>query len=372
MKKSVRMVLIAGSAAGALLLAALPAATEKYEVDLDQGADVGKVLEHAREGALTMTWDDAALYRPSRRYRWTEDCARISFAASDPPVSERFLLESRLYRTRCREYTDEDGRRREECRERFVRSERRRVRIEILDRGRIFPWERDVFRVCMKDTYLDARVIDASHRYDIMLPGYYGDTIEARAGDRVRTDPDPAGIYLDSFRSDPAARNFRMLLGDRWESYYRGERTVIALKLKRHRTLWFDDTVLEKEISFATTETYGVRFADYANEFQRKLEPGSEYYVKWAFSRLGRVSKPTWQGDWQTQRLKFDPGAGVYVMAGVPAQASPAADACWYRRIEERRCVYRCEDGRVLRRPVLEREESGTIPCAQLIGSAER
>jgi len=62
---------------------------------------------------------------------------------------------------------------------------------------------------------------------------------------------------------------------------------------------------------------------DYASEFARELQPGRKYYVKWGFQRMGHVSRPTWQGDWETPRVKH---------ARKPAQEEGALSSGFFRR----------------------------------------
>lgn len=294
-------------------------------MDFDQGVDVKSVLAEIKgklevQGRLSgknkrgrgagRRGDGR---RGGRRDEYTRgfdrterDCATISVRHDDPLRSERILLESRTFEERCRTHVDRDGRERRDCREEWVHTERRQVRVEIIGRGEMLPWERDVFRVCLDGRWLNASVIDASHEYDLRVPGRYDDTIQALAGGKIRSLPDPAGVRVSAFSMDAPTGNFKMELVDRWADYYQGERLSVSVKLKRHRKFWFDETVIEKEVSFSGGRSHSIAFSDFITDLKGKLKPGAEYYVKWRFRRLGQVSKNGWVDYRETGRAAYE------------------------------------------------------------------
>lgn len=365
---------------------ALPAWAQTPAVDFDQGIDVTGVLGELRGEAAHHRYDDPFRddyrYRDGHRYsprfgRTERDCATISFRPDDRLVSERVYLESREYEERCYEYPDRDGRTRRNCHEEWVRTYRRNARVEIVGRGEMLPWERDVFEVCLDGDWLTGYVRDASHKYDLDMPGWRGDTVVAHAMSKAQAEPDPHGIRAEHFRFDKEAGNFMLGLADKWAEYYQGETVRLTLKLKRYHKNWFDSTVLTKELDLPAGENYAVNFADYASELSGDLKNGKKYYVKWRFKRVGQVSKDSWQDYRETGKAKYE---GATVKASVAAveeedeEAEFKASGFWNRcnlaGFEKNMCVYQCMNGHVIRMPLppgLERR--GSRACMQFMES---
>lgn len=314
------MKIFAGSIA-ALILAA--SSTRALEHNFDQGVDIGRVVREVQKNAASKTskikvQDARALFDREER-----DCSTISFRVDDPMRSERIRLESRIYREHCwqvpdyprpprnpRRYAGESkgsfNAQRRECREEWVRTERRNVRIEISGRGDMLPWERDIFRVCLQGQWLSAHVVDASHSYSLDVPGWNGDTVFARATGKTQSNPDASGIQERAFGFDAGTGNFVLEMGDRWNTYYTGETVAFTIKLRRHHKNWFDSTILEKEIVLPAAEAYRIDFAQYVEELSGDLKPGKHYYVKWRFRRIGSVSKNDWQPYRETGKSQYN------------------------------------------------------------------
>ena len=168
---------------------------------------------------------------------------------------------------------------------------------------------------------------------------------------------------MEAFAFDSPSKGFELALKDRWASYYAGGSIVLSLTLKRERAGWFDDTLLEKELSLPAAESYRVRFSDFASEFSKPLEPGKNYYVQWKFKRVGAVSRPTWQKQKETATAAF-PGAEFLMAAGLRV--------CTLSGMSGSECVYACPDGEILRRPMERHDprdpyQSPVIACPQLI-----
>jgi hypothetical protein len=224
--------------------------------------------------------------------RHTTDCQRVRFPANGATLSQPIRLESRFYRERC--WRDSQGDRR--CEDRYVGSERRTVALRIEGRGEMLPWEEDVFNVCLAGYQLDARAAEASHQYRFGMPDMRGDLIVAFAGGKLTTDPDPAGIRLESFST--AEQAFGVAFSDRWARYYAGEDLALKLEVRQDRRMWGDETVLKKEVRLGTHDSYSVPLT--LAEFGKRPEAGKKYFLKWSFQRLGRTSNPTSMGEWQT------------------------------------------------------------------------
>lgn len=326
--------------------------------DFDQGIDARGALEDLRHQR----------YGPDDRWahpnynRTERDCAVISFRPNDPLVSQPYTLESRQYQERCYP-SGPNGER--YCHDEWVWTERRHVRVEVVGRGEMLPWEEDAFEVCLDGRWLYARVYDASHEYSL---SERGDSFIARAGRKVPALPDPVGVINESFAFDGASGNFALTLRDRWASYYGGDQTVFKLKLKRHRENWFDETLVEKEVAFPAADSYKLAFAQWASEMNPKPENGKKYYVEWRFKRAGKVSKDKWQKAWESDKAVFGQAAQP---SSFQAQAAAAREVCWFQRVERDQCLYRCSDGSTIRRPVQERDpwdnDGAVIACPQVV-----
>lgn len=283
---------------GVLSVSAEPA------LDFDR-IDAAKIVGELRHGIRRTPGLDSRRVRMTT-WRTERDCAHISFGVNDPLRSESIELESREYRDVCYP-SGPNGH--QNCYEQIYRSERRRVRVEVFGRGEMLPWERDVFLVCLDGSWLTASVVDASHSYDLTVPGWRDNLISAHAKHKTRSQPDAYGITGD-LTFDAASGNFLLGLRDRWARYYASEPLTLELTLKRHHKNWFDETILAKEITLPTAESYTVRYADFAEELKGKLKPGKKYYVNWRFKRTGPVSKNSWQNHRDTEKVEYQ-GAGT-------------------------------------------------------------
>lgn len=333
---------IAATVAAAMLLGAGTVSALETPLNFDQGVDVSGVVQELK-GEVKKANFGGPLDGIGAYSREERDCADISFGPNDPTTSERVYLESRIYEWRCygdrgRRYPRDPyyprrgidrpgvpyipppdiGRRRgRDCYEEWVRTERRRARVMIQGRGEMLPWERDVFQVCLQGDWLTAHVRDASHKYDLEVPGWRGDTVMANAIRKTRSQPDPYGIKETAFRFDEGAGNFVLELADRWIEYYEGEKVGFTLKLRRYHKNWFDSTVLKKEITIPASATARINFADFVGEVSGELKPGKKYYVEWRFKRIGKVSKDDWQKYRETGKAHYQ---------GEPVKPPPPED----------------------------------------------
>jgi len=351
-------------AAAALLCAGAWRAFAAPQIDFDQGANVPAVLEAVQEQAAAAPAhiDEGTRYR-AEFDRWDRDCATISFGKDDPLRSERVLLESRQYQERCYPAGPRGER---NCHEEWTHTERRSVTVRITGRGGMLPWERDVFRVCLDGYWLNAYVSDASHEYQLNTPGGWdGGEIEAVAGRKVASEADPAGVIAQGLRFSGDTGNFVLQLKDRWAGFYEGEAVGLEIRLVRYHKNWFDSTVLKKELELPVADAYTVDFAEFADELKGKLQKGKTYYVKWRFKRVGKVSKRTWKGYWESQKAVF--GEASAAAADFQAQAT----LCFLSGMEKDQCVYKCRDGSMTRRPMDEPDPFGdglpTVACPQVL-----
>lgn len=300
--------------------------------------------------------------------RTERDCATFVFREDAPALSQPVTLVSREYREECHY-----GPRGERwCREVPHWTERRQVRVEVAGRGKMLPWERDVFEVCLYGRWLSASVVDGSHEYAIDADGW-GGLVRARALRKARSKPDFAGLMAERFAYDDSSKNFVLELRDRWPEHYQGERVGLSFELKRQRDNWFDETVLKKELSLPTAAAYTLKLADFIGELSGTLKSGKDYYLKWRFRRLGQVSSDKWVPERETEKAAYrgptlEPKAGPSegLISAKAMNGDLVARACWIKAVEEGRCVYACRDGSTYRTPMPE-GGTGVKSCPQVV-----
>ncbi|MEK9144102.1 MAG: hypothetical protein AAB339_00665, partial [Elusimicrobiota bacterium] len=97
---------------------------------------------------------------------------------------------------------------------------------------------------------------------------------------------------------------FKAEFQDRWAQYYgAGEQTVLSLEVRRDVPHWADETVLEKEVVFSAQGSYSVELDP--TEFRKTPKAGEKFFLKFEFTRVGRVSLPEWQGTWETVSVEL-------------------------------------------------------------------
>lgn len=291
----------------AAVLAAVNTASAAPTVDFDKGVDAKAFLSQAKKEAKG---DKTELKGAGVKYRAERDCARFTFSPDGPETSEAVWLRSTEYWEECHQTGDPRHGGGRFCREVPRYTHRERVQLEVRNRQKLFPWEKETFEVCLEGSWLNLYSIRTAHDYKASRSG--GDYV-LNAGARKAMDPDVNGIEAAA----PVAQDKAVAVAfkDRWASYYTGEKVKIKASLKREVEGWFDPTLKEVEVEFDAAEAYTLDFNAYVKDFSEALKPGKKYYVEWGFSRIGKVSKPTYMkvGDGPT---------GVYQPAGLLEIAS--------------------------------------------------
>lgn len=282
----------------AAVVMALHCATRAFAggaVNFDQGLDLSGRLRGLRQDASAML--GVASGQPL--FDWSTDLKIVSFGPEAGPLSAPVTLVSDFIdNTECDGGGPPDPLAGQCGRTPYHIS--RKVRVRLVDRGPILPWEYDSVWIRLIERRLSAEVARATHEYEMTLPGTAGDVIELRAGRKILSPPDPKGIAVESFGYEPAEKSLVLRLSDKWAGHYAGERTEVLVRLIRDRWIW-DRLVLEKTVSFPAARLYAVRFEDFRSEFKRELEPGGEYIVQWEFRRAGSTSLDGWQ--WRSPTL---------------------------------------------------------------------
>ncbi len=289
--------------AAALVSAVLPAAELRAEtpsVNFDQSIDVAGILKDARaEAAQPEAAPIAAVQVGATRY--DSDCVTFRFGPNDPLQSEGVWLNSREWVEECTYQPNPPHGGGRQCWERPGYSYRERVQVTLRERKPLLPWQSDAFRVCLQGPWID--VDELENGYDYSREG--GDrngNIVMVPGRRLLTRPDSSGI------PGSLSAGLKLALADRWASYYAGEKVTFKLKLRKDVPNWFDSTLLEKEFTFPTAESYSVDFQAFAKDFAFKPEAGKKYYVEAQFRREGSVSKSDWVKAPETDRAVYSAG----------------------------------------------------------------
>lgn len=295
-------------AARTLLLAALAwvavpgLRAELPAVDFDQGVDAEAFLAEAKASAAK----EKTLVKPASQAsfrRFDRDCVHFSFRPEDPARSESVWLRSQEWVEECRYDPPHGGR---NCWERPGFSYSERVQVTLRERWQMYPWESDNFEVCLEGPWLDVYRMESAYEYKMVSGGNRDGNILMAPVQKTAMRPDPAGVTPQGLSSQ-----LRLELSDRWAAQYAGETTVVSATLVKHVKFWPDATIVSKELSFPAAASYAVDFLSFAGEFSQRLEAGKEYYVKYKFRRLGRISKDKWTDATETGKAKYQPAAAL-------------------------------------------------------------
>lgn len=276
-------------------------------VSFDDGVDAKAFLSEAKKAAKA---DKTDLKAAGLKYRAERDCARFTFSPDGPTTSEAVWLRSTEYDEECTQTGDPRHGGGRFCHEVPRWTHRERVQLELRNRQKLFPWERETFEVCLEGSWLNLYAIRTAHEYKANRSG--GDYV-LNAGARKAMDPDVNGIAAGA----PTAKDKALAVEfkDQWASYYTGEKVKIKAALRREVEGWFDPTLKEVELEFDAADAYTIDFNAYAKDFSEALKPGKKYYVEWGFSRIGKVSKPTYMKVGDGPTAVYQPAGFVEVAA---------------------------------------------------------
>ncbi len=248
--------------------------------DLDQGVDMQKLVDDIKTSDGVT--DKSLKIGPINPIQYTRGCSEFTFGPYDPLVSQPVWLTSQEYREICH-YDPWSGA--GNCYIEYGRIWRQKVQISINER-KLLPWEREVFTLCQEGPYTDIYKDAPAYKYSEKSAGADPLVFTLTPVEKIPTAPDPGGIALETIGYDASAGNIKIRIKDVWFDYYQGEQTLIHAVLMLRKNNWFDQTVAEKDIAFSAGRNYMINFADFAGS----LSPG-QYYVKWGFKRIGKISK---------------------------------------------------------------------------------
>lgn len=140
-------------------------------------SDVPAVVEQAKSQAAA-GFVPPAIGRELPPSYWVEGCETVTFEARSGMISEPVKLESVQYQEFCRGVTP-DGM--PDCWTDRVRVEKRSVRLQVEGRGPLQGRRKEVFKICLMETSLQASMVRGSFGYDFIMPKRSSDPIIARA-----------------------------------------------------------------------------------------------------------------------------------------------------------------------------------------------
>lgn len=275
-----------------------PSGVDAAPMDFDQGFSLEsvKTFLHEEGGAAV----PAVKMLSAGSQTATKDCAPVTFNYGDEAVSQPKLLQSHVYQEVCKEYYGEKF-----CWNEPVGVWRKNVTVALKGSRSMLPWEQDVFVACLQGEKLSVETVKASHEYTLSQKASQDAiAVEAAATGKLRTQPDPSGITAESLANAPDS-SFTLTLKDKWAQYYKGEKTVVRVTLKKEVPHWMDPVVIKKEFAFTPADAYVIAFTAFAQEFRQPLETGSRYYVEWDFKREGKVSASSTQAGGETPRVEY-------------------------------------------------------------------
>jgi hypothetical protein len=202
----------------AAVLAAVNTASAAPAVDFDKGLDAKAFLSAAKAGAKA---DKTDLQAAGLKYRAERDCARFTFSPDGPEVSEAVWLRSTEYYEECHQTGDPRHGGGRYCREVPRYTHRERVQLEVRNRQKLFPWEKEVFEVCLEGSWLNLYSIRTATSTGEPPGGDYVLNAGARHGPGRQRFEAAAPVAQDK-----AVAVFK----DRWASTTRAKVKIASLK----------------------------------------------------------------------------------------------------------------------------------------------
>lgn len=264
------------------------------QVSFDQGVDVKAAISQAAASDVAVPAVPAAT-----RGTYDRDCVRFRFGPSDEEITSRKVyLRSTELETVCHTVMvpGPDGTQvpHQSCHEQAGMTWHRYAQIKVNPRE-LFPWERDVFEVCLRGPWLDIYGRDTAYRYDAKREGSSYDTLfTLTAREKTPMDPDEEGVSYAGFSYVDGKFVFKA--SDKWAKEYAGEKIVIKVDLYKDNWWIFDGYRGSKEFTFDASEGYEMSFTEddlakpEVEDDMDDFRGASKYYLKWGFTRVGKIS----------------------------------------------------------------------------------
>ena len=247
------------------------------EIDFNRAVDIEEAMESSSDYGFNI---------PDAKWRgnswYTEQC---NFYHVDRSVDTEYNFEERSFSSQewvqeC--YTDYAFETGTHCSDIPGRSWNLKGQLILKPTINIYPWEKEIIKICIHGPKLDLRLVDTAYKYDIeRAEGGSETTFILTPKWRNATKPDADGIEIADFVYDKEAKKFVLNLKDIWSKEYAGEKIVIKAEFRKDLALWPDSSIEEKEFEFEVSDNYKVSFD------KNGVGKG---FIKWSFKRVGEIS----------------------------------------------------------------------------------
>ena len=162
------------------------------------------------------------------------------------------------------------------------------VRIEIHPALKMYPWEYNKFKVCLKGKNLYVKQIETAYNYKVSKSNIGNMTLFiAEPIKKIKMDPDREGLSFNSV--DYKNETIILNLSDKWSNYYTGKTETKMSLFKENFWLLKDTHIGDYSSSNLPDDLYKITLS---TEVTGELNSGS-YYFKWSFRRIeDDVSNP--------------------------------------------------------------------------------
>jgi len=255
------------------------------------------------------------------RGRRERDCTRFTVGPSDNEImTEKVSLRSDEYRTECYTYyvPGPNGQQipQQHCYETLLETYRVKVQLNIKAR-KLFPWEKETFEACLEGPWTYLYQEEVGYKYKVEKKGYDDVLYILYPEYKIAMNPDSDGINYKEFSYNRDTKKYTFKLNDKWVNEYAGEKVKIKIELKKDISNWFDSSLGSKEYVFDVAPDYSIEFSE--NEIKKpennissdetyrsneKLFETKGYYLKWGFSRIGKISKDKFIDKGETNRIQ--------------------------------------------------------------------
>jgi hypothetical protein len=284
-----------------LTVAATEARAVSSAIDFDQGVSAAAALASA--GALPAY----SPVLPAHDY-YTRDCATFVFGPDSPLRAGPVWLHSTSWGRDCRGPWSNPWDSQRPCFSFPSFSYTESVKLTLLERKPLLPWERDTFQVCLEGPFLSAYALSAAYEYR-QAPNRLRGDFAFSPGKKVPMAPDAAGITQRALTS-----GLELKLNNKCASIYPVEKVRLHLYLVQVILGPLTGTILDTTSpALPTATSYEINLLDFAEEFKSPLRPGATYFVKYSFRREGSVSNQDWKPNWGylgaigTEKIVYQP-----------------------------------------------------------------
>jgi hypothetical protein len=155
------------------------------------------------------------------------------------------------------------------------------VRIEIYPAPKMYLWEYNKFKVCLKGANFSVKQIKTAYNYNISKSHIGAITLFiAKPAQKIKMDPDINGLSVNSIEYKEDIIIFK--LTDKWSKYYTGKTEINVSLFKENFWLLKDSYIGKYSATEFPNNEYTVTLS---KEITGDLKSGN-YYFQWSFRRL--------------------------------------------------------------------------------------